>query len=116
MAFFYRGVSKQQDLECGGHLVPKGRSSKFVARYDGNLRYDGTFTYSKTEDNAARAHQIQSGLYDGCFVSTTKDLEVATRFATNVYTQEGWIYVIDTTLFEWFGISFKEFERPNVFE
>ena len=71
--------------------------------------YDGTFTYGETEDNAARSHQIASGLYNGCFISTTKDLEVATRFATNQYPEEGWIYVINPSLFSKFGVSSREF-------
>ncbi len=69
----YRGVSKRMDASSNGELIPKGSNSEITARHDGKIRYDGAFTYEKSENNAARAQHIESGLYDNCFISTTKN-------------------------------------------
>ena len=119
MSFLYRGVSKQKDSTLNGQLVPKGSKSEITPLYDGKIRYDGTFTYGESEDNAARAQQIETSLYDGCFISTTKKDSLAVFFATSDYSDEGWVYVLDPSLFDKYGIVSKEFPDqlyPNEFE
>lgn len=108
----YRGVSKDMDEGNQGRLLPKGSELEITPLYDGNIKYDGTFTYGPTADNAARAHQIKTGLYNGRFVSTSKCERTAICFATNGYTKPGFVYVIDSTLLEKYNIIAKEFSDP----
>ena len=112
MRKLYRGVSKELDLKCEGKLSPKGSMREIAARYDGRIRYDGTFSHGTSEDNTVRAHHIESGLYSGCYISTTYDEDLARIFATNNYKQEGWVYVLDQSLFEKYGIITKKFPDP----
>jgi len=79
---------------------------------DGKFKYDGTFHYGYSINNTARAHQIESGLYNGCFVSTTKSEAIAIRFATKNFTEPGWIYVIDETLLIDHNVISLEFYDP----
>ena len=113
MTFLYRGVSKQLDLDRKGLLTPLGSYSEVAARYDGKMRYDGTFVYGVSRSNAVRAHHIESGLYDGCFVSTTRNREKAIYFATTGYTESGWIYVIDPDLFNKYEVESEKFSDPK---
>lgn len=108
----YRGVSKKMDSALNGKLIPKGDSSEVTARYDGKIKYDGTFTYGMSENNAARAQQIESGLYDNCFISTTKNEKMAILFATNKFTEPGFVYVLDSSLFSTHHVRSKEFPDP----
>ncbi|WP_370543321.1 hypothetical protein [Geobacter sp. OR-1] len=75
------------------------------------LNFSST-NHGESEDNAVRAHHIESGLYGGCFVSTTRNEKMARRFAT--YNEEkGWVYIIDESLFERYGVISKEFPDPQ---
>ena len=112
MIFLYRGVSKKKDSKLNGCLCPRGNQSKVTSLYDGNIRCDGTFTYGESEDNAVRAQQINTGLYNGCFVSTTKDAKRAACFATSEYSEQGWVYVLNPNLFDKYGVISKEFPDP----
>jgi len=112
MILLYRGVSKRMDSMLNGELKPKGSKSEVTALHDGKIRYDDTFTHGETEDNAARAQHIETGLYDNCFVSTTKDEKMAALFATNKHTEPGWVYVINSSIFMKHNIVSKEFPDP----
>ncbi|MCP4180325.1 MAG: hypothetical protein GY756_21385 [bacterium] len=112
MALLYRGVSKEKDDKLSGKLEPKGNNSEITAKHDGKIKPDRTFTYGKTENNTVRAHQIETGLYDGCFVSTTKNEKMAVHFATSNGKETGWVYIIDSDLFEKYGVISKEFSDP----
>ena len=112
MSFLYRGVSKKIDFLLKGQLIPKGSQPKVISKYDGKIKYDGSFTYGESEDNAVRAHHIESGLYGGCYISTTKDKPRAAYFATSKYTEDGWVYVLDSSLFEMHGVTTKEYPDP----
>ncbi len=113
MSRLYRGVSKNLDLKCKGELCPKGYKHEVSAKYDGKAKYNGKFSHGVSENNAVRAHHIESGLYSGCYISTTRDEHMARVFATNTHTEEGWVYVIDESLFEQYGIVAKEFPDPQ---
>jgi hypothetical protein len=113
MSRLYRGVSKCLDLVCCGELRPKGNKHEVVARHDGKIMHDGKFTYGISESNAVRAHQIESGLYSVCYVSTTRDEHMAHIFATNNHTEEGWVYIIDESSFEQYGVIAREFSDPQ---
>lgn len=109
----YRGVNSELDKKCNGQLVPKGTQSKVAIRHDGKFTYDGTATYGESADNAVRAHQIETGLYDGCYISTTTDYKIAKMFATCDGKNDGFIYVLDSELFEQYGVIQKKFENPK---
>ncbi|MDD5242456.1 MAG: hypothetical protein PHU49_00420 [Syntrophorhabdaceae bacterium] len=113
MGYLYRGVSKKLDLENNGELRPKGNQHEVAARHDGKIRYNGRFTYGVSENNAVRAHHIESGLYNTCYVSTTKNKKKAICFATTGLTEEGWVYVIDESLLKQNDIVAKEDTDPQ---
>lgn len=94
-AILYRGVNKIMDDKNGGHLIPKGKTAEVTPKLDGKWRLDGTFRHGPCESNTARAHQIESGLYDGCGISTSRSEEQAIFFATSGHIEEGFVYVID---------------------
>ena len=109
MTFLYRGVSKKKDSTLNGQLSPNGSQPQITPLHDGKIKYDGTFTYGESEDNAVRAHHIETGLYGGCFVSATKNETRAAFFATSNYSEQGWVYVLDPSLFKKYGVNSKEF-------
>lgn len=113
MTLLYRGVSKKIDLKCKGEICPNGDKHEVSAKHDGKIKHDGKFSYGVSESNAVRAHHIESGLYSGCYISTTRDEHMARVFATNNHTEEGWVYVINESLFEQYGIVAKEFPDPQ---
>lgn len=112
MNLLYRGVSKKLDTRLNGLLVPKGSKAKVVPRYDGKITYDETFTYGESEDNTVRGQHIETSLYGGCYISTTKKVELAVLFATHKFSEDGWVYVLDSSLFDKFGVTSKEFPDP----
>lgn len=113
MTRLYRGVSKELDLKCNGELRPKGYKKEVIALHDKHIEYDGKFTHGPTEDNMFRAHHIETGLYGGCGVSTTRKECMATVFATTEKTVEGWVYVIDESKFKQYGVESKVFPDPK---
>jgi hypothetical protein len=109
----YRGVSKKIDHKREKELCPKGDQHEVSAKHDGRTKHDGKFTYGLSEDNTVRAHHIKSGLYSGCYISTTRDEKKAWEFATSKFREEGWVYVIDESLFDQYGIVAREFPDPQ---
>lgn len=112
MVLLYRGVSKKLDFTLNGQIKPRGCKSEVTAFHNGKIKRDGTFTRGESEDNAVRAQHIDSGLYDNCFVSTTKNVTKALEFATSTYSEPGWINVIDSNAFKDYEVISKEFSNP----
>ena len=108
----YRGVNKIVDQGNNGRLLPRGNKSEVTALYDGKFKHDGKLKYSPCQSNTARAHHIESGLYDGCGVSTTRDEKLAVFFATFGYIEDGYVYVIDESLLKGADVSYYEFSDP----
>lgn len=111
----YRGVRLEMHRALEGRISPRGDQIEVVPRYDGTWSYDGTFTYGYSEDNAARAHHIENGKWGGCFVSTTRNYEVAKYFATTDaqgLSCQGVVYFIDDSLFDLHGVVSKSFDDP----
>lgn len=108
----YRGINKQTDETNAGRLLPKGASVEVVPKLDGKWKLDGKFKYGPCESNTARAHQIESGLYGGCGISTSRSEQIAIRFATTERTEDGYVYVIDEELLEGAGVIAYEFPDP----
>lgn len=107
----YRGQNLMGHEQNNGVVRPKGNSPTVVAKFDGSFLFDGKFSFGPTENNAVRAHHIDTGKWNGCFISTSRDYDVAQRFATH-NNCEGVIYYIDDTLFDQYGIVAKEFPDP----
>ncbi|ENX1090526.1 hypothetical protein EJY09_07680, partial [Neisseria gonorrhoeae] len=63
--------------------------------------------------NAVYAHQIETDLYDGCYISTTTDKEIAKKFATSSGIENGYIYVLNRDLFGQYSIFEYEVEHPE---
>lgn len=108
----YRGINKQADEANSGCLLPKGNSVEVVPKVDGKWKLDGKFKCGPCESNTARAHQIDSGLYGGCGISTSRSEPMAIRFATTDYTEDGYVYVIDEKLLEGANVVAYEFPDP----
>lgn len=111
----YRGECRTVHEKNEGRIFPKNMYGKkeVVARYDGSIAYDGRFTYGRSEENRAAAHQIESGLYDGCSVSTTRSYEEAKRFAL-FGDDQGVVYWIDENQFDAYGIVAIEPDDPAI--
>ncbi len=112
----YRGVNEHLDRLNDGQLRPKGNRIEInMTRADGDLgmKRDGKFSRGRTEDNAARGHQLQSGLHDGCFLSFTRSLQVAIHFATNNNTKKGFVYIVDEDRLAIFGVLAKEYSEQT---
>jgi hypothetical protein len=111
----YRGVKYEQHLTAKGQIKPRGEAIEVVPRFDGTWCFDGTFSYGYSEDNAVRAHHIQNGKWGGCFVSTSRNYEVAKYFATSDEHGRrfnGFVYHLDETLFGQYGVVAHEFGDP----
>lgn len=108
----YRGVNKLDDEKNGGRLLPKGNVATVVPLLDGKWRLDGSFRYGPCEANTARAHQIDSGLYGGSGISTSRSEETAIHFATSGRTEEGYVYVIDEASLQSANVAAHEFADP----
>ncbi len=112
----YRGVCKRMDVQNQGRIVAKGSTSQVTAKQDKQIKYDGRFTYGPSENNTARAQQIDGSPYDPSAVSTSTSEDVAKHFATSGNAEDGFVYVIDANKLEEAGIMLIEFpdlEHPN---
>lgn len=108
----YRGVDKKTDAANGGRLLPKGTLVKVMAQYDGRWKMDGTIVAGPAQSNTARAHQLNTGLYGGCGVSSSRSEKVAIRFATGDGIEDGFVYVIDEEKLSDANIAAWEFKDP----
>jgi len=109
----YRGVDELTDQKNECRLVPNGSAVEVVPTFDGKWRFDGKFNCGPSQTNTARAHQIESGLYGGCGVSTTRSEKRAVFFATSGHTQDGHVYVIDKDQLGEANIGWHEFTDPE---
>lgn len=109
MSMLYRGVSCEMYESEHKGLRPKGTNARIVMQRDDFdrglvLRRDGTFDRDYTENNAVRAHHLETGAHDGCFVSTTRSCDIAKQFATKNGIRDGWVLVLDESKFEERGV------------
>ncbi|RAU54377.1 hypothetical protein DBY65_008595 [Pseudomonas sp. RIT412] len=99
-----------------GLIKVSGSESSVVPRHDGLARYDGTFTYGESIENAINAQHIETGTWDTAFISTTTNKDVAIFFATHDRDQQrclGVVYTIDPTLFSQFGVVSGTSQNPK---
>ena len=113
----YRGVSKIDDEKNNGKILPKGDVKKVTMRCgDHGVRYDGKFTYGSSITNTARSHQVNSGMHNGCGISTTRDKKIAEYFATSGGIEDGFVYIINEIKLADYSILQYEFidaENPH---
>ena len=110
--YLYRGISVADDEENNGLLLPKGKhSSTYVCSGQEGAVCGAGYVCGSSEGNAVRAHQVNSGMNDGCYVSTTKNKRVAQKFATIGNLVDGYIYTLDSSLFSKFGVV--SYELPG---
>ena len=102
MGLLFRGVCDELDQLNEGTLRPRGRLHEISIRRDGKVkRGEGPFYRYPSENNAVRAHHVESGMYEGCFISFTRSEDRAHRFASRDIDGErtsGYIYVVDEDL------------------
>ena len=103
--YLYRGVSEIDDKENDGKLLPKGKDPS-VPVYFGQKGacFGGGYTFGSSEGNAVRAHQVETGMNNGCYISTSSCKNVARRFATIGNLVDEYIYTLDSTLFSEYGV------------
>jgi hypothetical protein len=117
MSIIYRGVSQEMYKQLNGKLIPAGNKIKStLTRGDfsekESILRGQHFDRVPSERNTVRGHQIESGIHDGCFISTTKDYQEAVKFATKKGMADGFIYFLDSSLFSSLGIVSIEFDDP----
>lgn len=114
--YLYRGVCDEQHNRNKGKIIPSGSKVEVIALYDGAISANGHFTLGHSQENTARAHQISSGAYGACAVSTSRSLKEACGFASTLNMGEkvsacwGWVYVIDSHLLAVHKIAIQEFQ------
>lgn len=109
----YRGVCKAMDAQNQGRIIANGSTYLVTAKYDGKIKYDGTFTCGPSANNTARAQQLDGSPYDPSAVSTSTSEDVAKHFATSENTEDGFVYVIDASKLAEAGILSFEFSDPE---
>lgn len=116
MGLLFRGVCYELDMQNEGTLRPRGRLHEISIRRDGKVkRGEGPFNRYPSENNAVRAHQVESGLYEGCFISFTRSEDRAREFAIRDIDGErtsGYIYVVDEDLLTEHRVVAHEVSNP----
>lgn len=111
--FLYRGVSTELDNLCNGRIMPKGDQNAAIPECgEEGVECGAGYECGYSEGNGLRAHQVDSNMKKLSFVSTSKCIEVAKQFATKQGTSDGYVYALDTTLFEKFNVISLELEHP----
>ena len=110
----YRGECRSTHHSNNGKIFPKNVNGEkeVVAVLDGNFCLDGRFSLGPTEENRVAAHHIETGMYGGCSVSTTRCYDEAKKFAL-AGDDHGVIYSIDDDNFEQFGVVAIAPENPG---
>jgi|TARA_R110001583_G_scaffold184901_1_gene344496 hypothetical protein len=111
--YLYRGVSVFDDEKNKGELTPKGELSSTVPHLgQQGLKLGAGYVIGASEGNAVRAHQVDSGMGGGCYISVTKSKDIALKFATSGKIEEGYIYTLDPSLFAEYGVETYEIPNP----
>lgn len=111
--FLYRGVSDELDALCKGVIMPKGDQNTAIPECgEEGVECGAGYESGFSEGNAVRAHHVDSNMKKLSFVSTSKCIEVAKRFATKQGTTTGYLYTLDTSLFEKYNVVCCELGTP----
>jgi hypothetical protein len=104
----YRGVNKALDLESKGQILAKGSIVERGWTCDTTLfTFDNIeVTFEDSKENAVYQHQHELvKTDDSAWISCSVDYSVAKKFATLGGTVEGYVYVLETDLFEDSGVE-----------
>ena len=103
--YLYRGVSVLDDNENNGRLLPKGENSSTPVYFgQQGACFRAGYTFGSSEGNAVRAHQVETSMNNGCYISTTRCKNVARKFATIDGLVDGYIYTLNPSLFSEYGV------------
>jgi len=110
-SYLYRGVSIIEDEKNNGLIKPKGEESIAVPRVgDEGFKIGSGYVIGRSEGNAVRAHQIDSGMKELAYISTTRCKEIAKKFATSDNIEDGYIYTLDSSQFPKHRVTIHELE------
>ena len=112
--YLYRGVSKELHEANHGELIPKGNQFTHVFCPDDHLYPSESIFCGECEQNAVVKHQLGNQIAKQGFrsagISTTPIFSRAKYYATHINDSratDGFVYVIDRSKFEKFGIKEK---------
>ncbi len=107
--YLYRGVNPELHKATNGQLVPKeiGEQFKRAIYFGGDFYWGDGSVYGDSDRNAVIQHQRNSSKNRTSGVSTTPIFENAKLYATyDGKYGSGYIYKIDTDLFESHGVNY----------
>lgn len=104
-SYLYRGVSKLDDKRNNGLIKLKGEKNAIEGQAGEKWMQAGEGVHcGQSRNNAVIAHQLDSDVSNTAYVSTTKNEEVAEKFATSNGIEDGYVYVLDRSKFEKYGV------------
>ena len=103
MTKLYRGVDLKVYREAEGIIYPKGTIVEKNAKFGKAVFGRNTFGPSKI--NTVVDHQTDSDTDKSCYVSTSRSFDKACYFATTDNMSIGVVYVLDTDMFEQYGVE-----------
>lgn len=113
MPELYRGVSESKLKEDDWLLKPKGHVKKDCIKYDEGFKYDQVF-YGSHEINALRKHQSElKNNEQYCYLSFSRDIDIARKFATSGNIENGYIYVVEESTLSNFNIECFDLESKS---
>lgn len=109
--FLYRGVNVEKDLRDRGRLKPLAYQEAFKRKAvhgGGGSHYSDGTVYGESERNAIIQHQKDSAIFPTSGISTTPNYANAISYAKSKNkNKEGYVYKIDTTLLDYYGVYHK---------
>ncbi|KUM54037.1 MULTISPECIES: hypothetical protein [Rheinheimera] len=112
MKKLYRGVSAELDALNQGILKPYGNTvSSSVDFGQEGAAFRAGYTWGESLENGVLAHQVDSGMKNLGFISTSTSFEVARHFATRGNTCDGYMYTLDVEKFQGAGVKIVESEH-----
>lgn len=105
----YRGVDEESDLENDGEIKASGTATSLEPSWnDTKLRWDDMdipIVDGPTQEAMIKYHQNNSASNSSAWISTTRNFDVAKRFATCDGLVDGWVYELDSDLFSMNGVK-----------
>ncbi|NNG45047.1 hypothetical protein HJP15_19355 [Pseudoalteromonas sp. NEC-BIFX-2020_002] len=107
----YRGVNIGLDKIDKGNIIPKSNKIDAVLSAGELAGQSGAgFESGFSDNNSCIYHQYDSAIYESSWVSTTTSFKIAKKFA-KFNNCEGYVYVLDSELFEKYNIIMKKLEN-----